>query len=370
MTNDSGSMERIRADLLQRALSQREANLERSIGRDLEAGASQQMEEVQTQERRRSGFGVFHGMGLPRMFGRRPEQHQHSAAPAAPSQPQEDPRIPEVVLEGNDQLESPKSPDFGRPRSTMRFTLPNFSRMWSSGANGLGSPAGTEWPTVDGPASPRYNHNHQQHSPYSHPSDGVQDIPVPPEPVTHARSTFRPPSSHYPDVFMTGLGEQQSTRARDDRQRKRRRKKRRHHHVHSSERSRRHGSGRTRHRKKPRKFLFCFPWVQSKAMRVHILRCFVSGLFLLILLSVCKSRLLAGWGRHLRREIRKNGANVRGCHRYRVVGHEQRRYDRLYYRADPHCDSHNHVLRVRSDTAVYARGSRRPCQVREVAAAA
>jgi len=290
MTNDSGAMERIRADLLQRALSQREANLERSIERDLEAGASQQMAEVETQERRRSAFGVFHGMGLPRIFGHRPEHQEHAPAPApAPPAPQQhDPRIPEVVVEDDDRLESPKSPAFDRPRSNMRFTLPNFSRMWSSGANGLGSPAGTEWPTMDGPASLRYNDNRQQHDSYSPRSDGVEDIPLPPEPVTHARSTFRPPSSHYPDVFMTGIGEQQSTGARDDRRKKRKRNKRRHHHIQSSERSRRHGSGRTRHRKKPRRFLFCFPWVQSKAMRVHILRCFVSGLFLLILLSVCK----------------------------------------------------------------------------------
>lgn len=46
---------------------------------------------------------------------------------------------------------------------------------------------------------------------------------------------------------------------------------------------------RTTRRKHPRKFLGCFPWIKSRRIRAQILRCFVSGLFLVLLLCICKS---------------------------------------------------------------------------------
>lgn len=42
-------------------------------------------------------------------------------------------------------------------------------------------------------------------------------------------------------------------------------------------------------RKPPKHFLFCFPWIRSRKMRSQILQCFVSGMFLVLLTSVCKS---------------------------------------------------------------------------------
>lgn len=284
MTNDGNAMERLRADLLRRAQSQREINLEQSIARDLEAQNQAHMADGEVAEGRRSGFAGFHGMALPRIFGRRNQEQQ----PPPPPELQEDVQIPTVILEDDDRLDTPKSPVFGTRRSTMRFTLPSMSRLWSSGANGVGSPAGTEWPTArDGTDSPRDNQQQYTSQYLRHPAEMMDGIPVPPEPVTHARSTFRAPSSYYADVVMSETGEQQPTRARDERRHKRRHKKRRHHRLHGEHR-RNHGDGRRRQKKKPHKFLFCFPWVQSKAMRSHILRCFVSGLFLVILLSVCK----------------------------------------------------------------------------------
>lgn len=56
---------------------------------------------------------------------------------------------------------------------------------------------------------------------------------------------------------------------------------------HRSGRSSTQGSGRGRNQQ-PKRFLFCFPWVKSHRLRTHILRCFVSGMFLGLLLSVCK----------------------------------------------------------------------------------
>lgn len=38
----------------------------------------------------------------------------------------------------------------------------------------------------------------------------------------------------------------------------------------------------------PRHFLFCFPWIKSRKVRSQILQCFVSGSFLVLLLTVCK----------------------------------------------------------------------------------
>lgn len=55
-------------------------------------------------------------------------------------------------------------------------------------------------------------------------------------------------------------------------------------------RHRRHRSDRSGRERKPhpKRFLFCFPWVKSKRARSQILRCFVSGVFLTLLLSVCE----------------------------------------------------------------------------------
>ncbi|KAI0536448.1 hypothetical protein GGR58DRAFT_514578 [Xylaria digitata] len=47
------------------------------------------------------------------------------------------------------------------------------------------------------------------------------------------------------------------------------------------------GSSRRRqHKEPPKRFLFCFPWVKSRRARALILRCFVSGLFLISMLTI------------------------------------------------------------------------------------
>ncbi|KAK3305150.1 uncharacterized protein B0T15DRAFT_189657 [Chaetomium strumarium] len=52
------------------------------------------------------------------------------------------------------------------------------------------------------------------------------------------------------------------------------------------------GSRSTRsERHPPKHFLFCFPWIKSRRIRAHILRSFVSGLFLALSLAVCKCPL-------------------------------------------------------------------------------
>lgn len=49
---------------------------------------------------------------------------------------------------------------------------------------------------------------------------------------------------------------------------------------------RRHGTRRHERDQRPKRFLFCFPWVKSRRIRSHILRCFVSGVFLMLMLAV------------------------------------------------------------------------------------
>lgn len=63
-----------------------------------------------------------------------------------------------------------------------------------------------------------------------------------------------------------------------------RRRERRHRNRENS------GSSRARKSKEPpKRFLFCFPWVKSRRARSLILRCFVSGIFLISMLTVCMS---------------------------------------------------------------------------------
>jgi hypothetical protein len=51
------------------------------------------------------------------------------------------------------------------------------------------------------------------------------------------------------------------------------------------------GSLGRRKKEPPKRFLFCFPWVKSRRARVLILRCFVSGAFLISMLTICMLRL-------------------------------------------------------------------------------
>jgi hypothetical protein len=88
----------------------------------------------------------------------------------------------------------------------------------------------------------------------------------------------------------------------DEERRRRRRRRREHGHGHRGRehrhrhRHREHRDGQSREggesqattRSKPKRFLFCFPWIKSRRIRSHILRCFVSGSFLTLLLTVCE----------------------------------------------------------------------------------
>ncbi|EJT72884.1 hypothetical protein GGTG_09735 [Gaeumannomyces tritici R3-111a-1] len=211
----------------------------------------------------------------------------------------------------SDEPLSPKSANFSinMPHlPSTRLHLPNLTRTWTQGSNGPPSrpttrqgeaPAlvpvrrpGSAGSMIGGPMFPEL----------AQPRPAVHAAHVP----GHARggssgsglSAADPAEQHLADLAGTG--------------RDRRRRRRRHHRNGdssggSSSSSRREGETEeeyqqrreARHRRRqrrreqeqgqrptPKYFLFCFPWIQSKRIRNQILKCFVSGIFLIMLLTV------------------------------------------------------------------------------------
>jgi len=192
----------------------------------------------------------------------------------------------------NEDLESPKSPRFslGMPNlPSTRLHLPNLSRTWTQGSNGPPSRPGTARSQHTG--RPSLSRARPEGSP-------VIAEPMPAVPAEHVRPSGRshPRGGHErldaPDPAESHL----ASMVNDGRRRRR-------HGRSASERNRAH-EGRTQRRgtrrrgessrrPPPKRFMFCLPWIRSRRIRSQILRCFVSGMFLTLLLSVCKCCLSA-----------------------------------------------------------------------------
>lgn len=233
------------------------------------------------------------GNTMPRLFG---------------EIPRDEPVREERVLP-TAEVESPKSPDFRDGARVTRFSLPSISRIWSRGP-------------------PREQNQDATHpdieSQLPSPNRENWDIPLPPEPATHSRSTIRVVSSHYPET---------ETVSRESDEERRRRRRRRH----------RERDGRRKRRgKPPQRFLYCFPWVKSKRMRANILRCFVSGLFLIILLTVCKSPTAL---KH---------RNLLIMSRPRVVREQPDQHGRIHHRLDLDRHPSHSFLLLRPHQAMHA----------------
>jgi hypothetical protein len=161
------------------------------------------------------------------------------------------------ITEGGD-IESPKTPRFTLRTPTLpstRLHLPHLTRTWTTGSNGPESRPATARPATarngdrqDLPSEPRF-----------------ASIPTVAEPMPAA-------SGDYNQARTRSLGFEGADLA-EGRRRQGRRGRR--------ELSNEGLSGR------PKRFLFCFPWVKSRRIRSQILRCFVSGLFLTLLLTIC-----------------------------------------------------------------------------------
>lgn len=190
-------------------------------------------------------------------------------------------------------IDSPKTPRFPRlgvPNlPSTRLNLPHLTRTWTQGSNGPPSrpataqhtdwtgrplsPARTRFPVVPGVAEP-----------------------VPAVPAEHGQRT-RGQAGQGGRRFSDPEEGQLAALAEDGRRRRRHRRggsggSRHENSTETGAARRSHRRHRNRDRREsgppPKHFLFCFPWIRSRRIRSQILRCFVSGLFLTLLLTVCK----------------------------------------------------------------------------------
>lgn len=101
----------------------------------------------------------------------------------------------------------------------------------------------------------------------------------------------------------------------------------------------------------PKHFLFCFPWIKSRKVRSQILQCFVSGIFLILLVSICK---LMSW-RHCTRtppfpfltseyDTDLNDFFFLLLHRFRPICDQKHYQQRVRRTTHPHYPLRNHLL--------------------------
>lgn len=245
MPLDCTDMERLRADLIQRSRMERggspnEGVVNVSADIDVEAGQLQP-----TMSQSRPVIAPLSGL-----LSRR-----------EPASMTGQPQLAEI--------ESVKSQDSNsnRPNAGRRFAVPNFLRIW--GRNNDSSQSDNVRNTTASPAPLL---------PFAEPLS-----PTRPEPVAtpsqsqqsrrqrrRQNATVDPLEAHLSEILGGNI----------ERQRRRRQ-------YHEGDRDR-HGSRRSREHRHPKYFLGCIPWVRSRRMRAQILRCMTSGLFLIILVTVCK----------------------------------------------------------------------------------
>ncbi|KAK0744714.1 hypothetical protein B0T21DRAFT_280558 [Apiosordaria backusii] len=229
----------------------------------------------------------------PSFFGLRPPSSNYSGAGLRGAPP--------TVInngQGNEEIESPKSPLFRigeQQLPSTRLHLPNLERTWTGGSNGP--------PTRPGTTARNGQDNDAA-------AGQVVEEPEPAVTRGHHRSRSGRSNSNRSNRRHRRNGSGRSNRSRsgeagetreERRQRRRNRETRRRRTETDSSgsrtRSSRSGSsgssgGSSRTRKPPKNFLFCFPWIKSRRIRTQILRCFVSGLFLILMLTVYLSLTL------------------------------------------------------------------------------
>ncbi|KAK2001569.1 hypothetical protein LX36DRAFT_667856 [Colletotrichum falcatum] len=171
---------------------------------------------------------------------------------------------------GDEESGTPKTPRFNLGLPALpgtRLNLPHLTRTWTVGSNGpnsrpnsihrppnRGNEASTELPlprTVGAPTAP-------------------VAMPAPVVRVSRSESVGGRRRFTGPDPAEMHLAQM----AQDGRRRRRRADRRQ------------HANHDERH---PKRFLLCIPWPKSRRMRSQILRCFVSGSFLLLLLATSLS---------------------------------------------------------------------------------
>lgn len=96
-------------------------------------------------------------------------------------------------------------------------------------------------------------------------------------------------------------------------------------------------------RKAPKHFLFCFPWIKSRKTRSQIVQSFVSGMFLVLLTSVCKSSSPART-HHLSLLQGKSKRLTPNNNRPRPVPDEKHHKPRILCPSHPHHPLRSHLL--------------------------
>ncbi|KAI1814423.1 hypothetical protein GGS20DRAFT_548548 [Poronia punctata] len=212
-------------------------------------------------------------------------------------------RTNEVVSDENDEYDDDDDVDDGPNKSPApnRFRLPSLAIPRFSMRNAMSpgqpqpQPPAEDEDIYDIERDARIS---QQPRALPRPLSGIRRLSIlalprtarttgerPPEQETHenadrprrgARTRFN--GSSPVDLRLTGLAETEGRRQR--RQQRRRRRRDNSNSSSSTSGSRGHRKGR------PKRFLFCFPWNRSRRARSLILRCFVLGLFLVLMLII------------------------------------------------------------------------------------
>lgn len=245
-------MERLRAELLRRARSEGQGDVEQGMAET--TSQAQPMAETTASRTNVGRFGL-----LPLQLSALPQLFSSRRRPARQTE---------------NEIESPKSPEFVSRRPP---TLPPMHLEFSSLADSFGPNTNAARPPLSAhPSLAAPSSIYSQDAPTS-------EQPARPSAVARIETvrsasagSINTPDPAEAELARLGI----DGRRRHERQQRRR------------EQAAGYGSERSRKSKPPTRFLFCFPWVKSRRMRSQILRCFVSGTFLLILLSVCECSTL------------------------------------------------------------------------------
>ncbi|KAL1891301.1 hypothetical protein Sste5346_007761 [Sporothrix stenoceras] len=310
-----------RQNFLRRQAEAEQADLERQQAREQELQTQEQSQQPEMQQRDTAQPQTARPSpmsGILRRFADIPRPSMPSMPSFGRSQPR--PTSSHYTTASNigtttagaedDEIVSPKTPQFGTlgmpPMPSTRLHLPNLQRTWTRGSSGPPSRPGTATNAV--------------------PMANIAE-PVPAVPAQHVTSRHRSGSSLSEASFEGEDDRRQRGRRRrfegadpaemhlasmaDDGRRRRRERRQASDGFNntntgnssSGRSSRRHryqrqyvvdmgvsppypGRGPSDPNAKPKKFLFCFPYIKSRRLRAQILRCCVSGTFTALMLGV------------------------------------------------------------------------------------
>lgn len=195
---------------------------------------------------------------------------------------------PDTVINSG-ALETPKTPEFRigvQDLPSTRLHLPSLERTWTVGSNGppsrpatRGDAAGVQEPA---PAVVRSGSGRSSRGTGEERSGGRRHR-------RHRRDgSGSGGSRRHRGAGSSSQESGSGSREGGDREERRRRRRRRRDREGSQEGATSTSSSSRERGPPPKNFLFCFPWIKSRRIRKQILRCFISGMFLTLILTICK----------------------------------------------------------------------------------